>query len=132
MNKLMPILTLALLVTVSACSSDTEEQTATTNLATSSEMATAPIETTATRSGEQIYQRHCQACHAPGPGHPATLLLDEKYGPEKAVIKGRKDLTAIYVKTIVRGGLLEMPPFRPTEITDSELDVIADYVLVPE
>jgi len=125
MKQLIPVVTLALLFAVAGCSSETEEPAAV------SQVAAAAMETTPTRSGEQIYQRHCQACHAAGEGHPATLLLAEKYGPEKAVIKGRKDLTAVYVKTIVRGGLLEMPPFRPTEITDGELDVIASYILEP-
>ena len=90
-----------------------------------------PVDDPAVRSGEQIYKRHCQACHDPGAGHPATLLLGQKYGAEKAVIKGRQDLNLVYVKTIVRGGLLEMPPFRPTEITDSELDIIAEFILTP-
>ncbi len=127
MKKLTPITTLALLISLVGCSSE-EEQTVTTEPLAQDEV-TVVVETTAARSGEQIYQRHCQSCHAPGPGHPATLLLAEKLGPEKAVIKGRADLTADYIKTIVRGGLLEMPPFRPTEITDDELDVIADYIL---
>jgi len=130
MKKLTPITTLALLITLVGCSSE-EEQPVTTEPLAQDEVTVAVVETTAARSGEQIYQRHCQSCHAPGPGHPATLLLAEKLGPDKAVIKGRADLTAGYIKTIVRGGLLEMPPFRPTEITDGELDVIADYILAP-
>ena len=126
MKQLIPVMTLALLFTVAGCSSETEEQAAAAKPVTEAQVAAASIAPTSTRTGKQIYQRHC---HAAGAGHPATLLLAEKYGPEKAVIKGRKDLTAVYVKTIVRGGLLEMPPFRPTEITDDELDVIASYIL---
>lgn len=82
----------------------------------------------AARSGEDIYNLQCKACHDPGGGHPATLLLAEKHGAEKSVIKGREDLTEEYIKSIVRNGLLEMPPFRPTEVTDEELDQIAAYI----
>ena len=35
---------------------------------------------------------------------------------------------AAYVKTIVRQGILLMPPFRPSEINDSELDALARYL----
>lgn len=80
------------------------------------------------RTGEDIYNLQCKACHDPGGGHPAILLLAEKHGAEKSVIKGREDLTEDYIKSIVRNGLLEMPPFRPTEVTDEELDLIAAYI----
>lgn len=91
--------------------------------------ALSPVEPLAVaRTGEEIYNIQCKACHAPGPGHPATLLLEQKHGKDKSVIKGREDLTEEYIKSIVRNGLLEMPPFRPTEVTDEELDIIAAYI----
>ena len=130
MKRLILLAPMALLVAVAGCSSEPEEQTQVSKRVIA-EQANVEMVEGATRTGEQIYQRHCSACHDTGPGHPATLLLGQKYGAEKAVIKGRKDLNQVYVKAIVRGGLLEMPPFRPTEITDAELDVIAEFIIQP-
>jgi hypothetical protein len=44
------------------------------------------------------------------------------------VLEQRKDLTPGYIKTVVRHGLAEMPPFRPSELPDSELQQIANYL----
>ena len=130
MKRLILLAPMALLVAVAGCSSEPEEQTQVSKRVIAEQANVVMVEG-ATRAGEQIYQRHCSACHDAGPGHPATLLLGQKYGAVKAVIKGRKDLNQVYVKAIVRGGLLEMPPFRPTEITDAELDVIAEFIIQP-
>ena len=131
MNRAIGFLPMILLLTIAGCSSEPDEQAMVAKPFNSAQPRTEPVDEQLVRSGAQIYQRHCQACHDPGAGHPATLLLGQKYGAEKAVIKGRKELNLVYVKTIVRGGLLEMPPFRPTEITDAELDVIAEFIIKP-
>lgn len=77
---------------------------------------------------EAIYNANCLPCHAEGPGHPGTMRLAIRAGEDKAVLTKRSDLQAEYVKTIVRQGILLMPPFRPAEITDSELDALASYL----
>ena len=79
-------------------------------------------------SGEEVYQRYCVACHAPGPGHPGTMRLAIRLGEEKSVLTERKDLQPAYIKTIVRQGILLMPPFRPAEISDRELEALAEYL----
>ncbi|MFT5133108.1 MAG: mono/diheme cytochrome c family protein [Gammaproteobacteria bacterium] len=79
-------------------------------------------------NGQAIFESNCLPCHAEGPGHPGTMRLALRSGEDKSVLTKRNDLTVDYVKIIVRQGLLEMPPFRPTEITDSELDVLAAYL----
>lgn len=86
---------------------------------------------TGTREGAELYAQYCQACHDPGPGHPGTMMLASKKGEDQAVIRGRADLTADYVTAIVRGGLIEMAPFRPTDITDAELSRLVGYLLAP-
>ena len=129
--KITRIVMLGLVVSLSSgCSEDSAtEEGAGPTIAPSPTVATEQDGgTVVRRTGEEIYNLQCKACHDSGPGHPATLLLAEKYGEEKAVIKGREDLTVDYIKSIVRNGLLEMPPFRPTEITDAELDTIAAYI----
>ena len=81
-------------------------------------------------NGQAVYNHWCAPCHAAGPGHPGTQSLEIKYRDSKitSVLEERDDLTAEFVKTIVRNGILSMAPFRKTEITDSELDAIVAYL----
>jgi hypothetical protein len=44
------------------------------------------------------------------------------------VLLDRTDLSASAVAAIVRQGVLLMAPFRKTEITDAELQLLAAYV----
>jgi mono/diheme cytochrome c family protein len=78
--------------------------------------------------GQQLFERYCAECHAAGFGHPGTQRLGLSKGPDYAVLEQRTDLSADYVRAVVRGGLIEMPPFRPTEIADRELTQLASYL----
>ncbi len=78
--------------------------------------------------GRQLFELYCAECHNPGDGHPATYMLGTKWGQEKAVIKGRDDLAPEYIANVVRGGLLEMAPFRPTEISDEDMKALIAYI----
>lgn len=83
----------------------------------------------ATPSGEAVYLRWCVHCHAAGRGNPGTESLQVKYGGRlPAVLLERTDLTPALVAQFVRQGVLSMPPFRKTEITDGELAALAAYV----
>jgi mono/diheme cytochrome c family protein len=80
-------------------------------------------------SGKAVYDHWCAPCHAPGPGHPGTQSLQVKYGGKTpAVLIERKDLTPQAISTFVRTGVLSMPPFRKTEVTDADLAALARYV----
>ena len=80
------------------------------------------------RSGEEVFVLFCRACHAPGPQHPATAKLAITKGADKSVILNREDLPAEYIAHVVRNGLLGMPPLRPTDVTDAELERLVQYV----
>jgi mono/diheme cytochrome c family protein len=83
-------------------------------------------------SGEAVYQRWCVHCHAAGRGNPGTESLQVKYaGKTPAVLLERTDLTPQVVAAFVRTGVLSMPPFRKTEITDAELAALGAYVARP-
>ena len=80
-------------------------------------------------SGEAVYKRWCSHCHSAGRGNPGTDSLQVKYGGRvPAVLLERTDLDPMAVKMFVRQGVLSMPPFRKTEITDAELAVLANFV----
>jgi mono/diheme cytochrome c family protein len=80
-------------------------------------------------SGEAVYKRWCTHCHSAGRGNPGTESLQVKYGGKvPAVLLDRTDLSPQVVATFVRTGVLSMPPFRKTEVTDAELTAVAAYV----
>lgn len=89
----------------------------------------AAAQTGAEARGMAVYDHWCAPCHAPGPGHPGTQSLEIKYGGNlPAALTDRTDLTPETVKTFVRNGILLMAPFRKTEITDAQLDDLAEYL----
>jgi mono/diheme cytochrome c family protein len=79
--------------------------------------------------GEQVYKRWCVHCHSPGRGNPGTQSLQTKYKNEKpAVLLERTDMTPEFVAFSVRQGVMSMPPFRKTEITDTELAALSKWL----
>jgi len=79
--------------------------------------------------GRQVYEKWCAPCHAPGPGHPGTQALDTHYhGTKPGALEQRNDLTAPFIRTIVRQGVYSMPFFRKTEIDDAQLTALAAYL----
>ena len=83
----------------------------------------------AARKGQQVYQKWCSPCHAPGANMPGTAALEFHYkGSKPAVLEERTDLTPAMVKGFVRNGVYVMPRFRKTEISDAELDAVAAYL----
>ncbi|MBB4858671.1 mono/diheme cytochrome c family protein [Novosphingobium chloroacetimidivorans] len=79
--------------------------------------------------GKQVYDRWCSECHADGPRYPGTASLAVKYGKDMpAALEKRTDLTPETVAYFVRNGVLVMPSFRKTEITDAELAQLGAYL----
>lgn len=77
--------------------------------------------------GHQVYNKWCFPCHGTGVGKPGTASLAAR-GQKPAVLEERTDLTPTVIKAFVRHGVLFMPTFRKTEISDADLDAIAAYL----
>ena len=77
--------------------------------------------------GRELYRFFCSHCHNPGGGHPGTQMLESKKGKDQSVIR-EQQLPAEYIRSVVRRGLLEMAPFRPTEFDDAQLDELIKYL----
>jgi mono/diheme cytochrome c family protein len=85
--------------------------------------------------GKAAFQYSCAPCHGPGKGAgnskflPGTDALNVKYkGARPALLEERTDLTPDFVKLMVRRGVEAMPSFRKTELSDENLDAIAEYL----
>lgn len=77
--------------------------------------------------GHKVYDKWCFPCHGTGAGKPGTASLAAR-GQKPAVLEERTDLTPTVIKGFVRHGVLFMPTFRKTEISDADLDAIAAYL----
>lgn len=77
--------------------------------------------------GHKVYDKWCFPCHGTGLGKPGTDSLAAR-GQKPAVLEERTDLTPALIKTVVRHGVLFMPTFRKTEVSDADLDAIVAYL----
>jgi mono/diheme cytochrome c family protein len=94
--------------------------------------ATEPSADELIQRGDDMYQYWCATCHGAGPGHPGTAALAAKYNGERpALLEERTDLTPQAVRFFVRTGISIMPFFRKTEVSDADLDAIAEYLTRP-
>jgi (+)-pinoresinol hydroxylase len=91
------------------------------------------------RRGHEVFQQRCAACHGEVPSEtfgppflppmPGTQALQARYGGEvPAELERRTDLAPEFVKAIVRNGQISMPPIRPTEVSDDDLEALAAYL----
>jgi mono/diheme cytochrome c family protein len=74
--------------------------------------------------GEALYIEHCMSCH--GPNGMGTGLLGRRVQP--ALLEARDNLAAQYVIVAARRGIGNMPPIPRGEVSDAELQAIADYL----
>ncbi len=78
-------------------------------------------------AGARTYDKWCGDCHrADGPG---SLALQRRYrGNVPAILEQRSDLPPAYITRVVRHGMSFMPSFRKTEISDTDLSLLAAYL----
>lgn len=80
--------------------------------------------------GEDIYDYWCAACHNMGkPGAVAVMTIRGEQIP--IGLNQSENLDADYVRYLVRNGQAAMPHFRPTQISSSQLDALAEYLASP-
>jgi mono/diheme cytochrome c family protein len=83
------------------------------------------------RDGQALFENRCGTCHLAG-GMGTNLLTKQRMAlgepPENALLAKRTDLTADYVKLVVRMGKNAMPPQTRVDITDAELDAVSAWL----
>ena len=81
--------------------------------------------------GKTLFEVHCGYCHLAG-GMGTNLLTKQRLmmgeTPDKGLLANRTDLTADYVKSVVRMGKGAMPGQTKVDVTDAELDAVAKYL----
>lgn len=84
----------------------------------------------AKEGGQGIYGEKCGMCHrADGMG---TFILGRRIEPERVFLEDRDDLQPDFVKTVVRNGFGLMFPMSRGEVSDEQLETIADYLAKEE
>jgi len=98
-------------------------------LMTSASVAIANDGTSQVIRGKQVFNQWCASCHATGSRMPGTASLEVKYGGSiPAALEQRKDMNPDFIRYFVRNGVLIMPSFRKTEVSDADLDALAAYL----
>lgn len=78
-------------------------------------------------TGRRIYANWCVHCHREGGS--ATRVLEQRYqGKVPAVVEERTDLAAARIVRLLRTQTPGMTAFRPTDLTDSDLEAVAAYL----
>lgn len=90
-------------------------------------LGASPLPLIAAPDGQALYVQHCSACHDRGREYPGTARLADRW-PQQASLLDRDALPVAFVRHIVRHGLNLMPPFRPGELSDQELQALAEYL----
>jgi mono/diheme cytochrome c family protein len=91
------------------------------------------------KRGQEVYDQRCVACHGAIPEEifgptflppmPGTQVLRARYGDAlPAELERRTDLSREYITAVVRTGLGSMPFFRPTELSDEDLEALVAYL----
>ena len=79
--------------------------------------------------GEAVYEYWCNTCHGSEMLKPGTAALAIKYrGELPAALTERTDMVPEFVELMVREGISMMPFFRPTEISDADLEAVTAYL----
>lgn len=119
---------IALVFLAASCAACSKEPAVPTVPAGPAAAATAAPQAPA-HPGKLVYDKWCGICHGRGERMAGTASLQAKYKDAiPAALEDRSDMTPEFVKFYVRNGVMIMPAFRKTEITDADLEVLTEYL----
>lgn len=81
----------------------------------------------AAAEGKALYTARCGMCHQTI-GMAVGILSRRPGDTSKGLLEERADLSASFVRTVARTGILNMPRVSRGEVSDPELALIADYL----
>lgn len=77
--------------------------------------------------GKALFTNRCGMCHQTI-GMGVSILARRPNDASKGFLEDRKDLSAVFVRTVVRSGIANMPRMSRGEVSDPELALIANYL----
>ena len=80
--------------------------------------------------GQQAFVHRCSMCHREG--GTGTFILARRLGAEKSLLEKRADLQALYVRTVVRWGVGNMPRISRVELPETDMDAVVAYLTAPK
>jgi mono/diheme cytochrome c family protein len=78
-------------------------------------------------AGKALYRERCGMCHQTI-GMAVGILARRPADASKGFLEDRSDLSAVFVRTVVRTGIMNMPRMPRGEVSDAELAAIATYL----
>ena len=88
---------------------------------------TAGAQAAAAPDGKALFTNRCGMCHQTI-GMGVSILARRPNDASKGFLEDRKDLSAAFVRTVVRSGIANMPRMSRGEVSDAELTMIASYL----
>ena len=80
--------------------------------------------------GKAAFSHRCGMCHREG--GTGTFILTRRLGAEKSLLEKRTDLDPVYIRTVVRWGLVNMPRISRVEVPDGDMDALVAYLTGPK
>lgn len=77
--------------------------------------------------GKALYRERCGMCHQ-SIGMGVGILSRRPGDTSKGLLEERADLSAAFVRTVVRSGIANMPRMARGEVSDAELAAVALYL----
>lgn len=88
-----------------------------------------PVGEAGAAQGKAVFDKWCAMCHSVGDRMPGTASLQAKYaGSIPAALEERKGMNPDFIRFFVRNGVLIMPAFRKTEVSDRDLAALSAYL----
>ena len=81
----------------------------------------------ASPDGKALYAERCGMCHQTI-GMAVGILSRRPADASAGLLEDRPDLSALFVRTVVRSGIANMPRMPRAEISDAELAAVATYL----
>ena len=85
---------------------------------------------TVVAQGREVYLARCEYCHGEGLQKGGTMALQGRYqGAVPAVLDQRTNLTAEFIREVVRTNTNGMAAVRITEVDAQQLDALVAYLM---
>ena len=85
-----------------------------------------PSQSSPSSDAQVLFRSKCGVCHLEG--GTGTFMLSRRLGAQNALLESRSNLDPAMVKLVARNGLMSMPRFTRAELTDPQLQAIAQYL----